>query len=520
MALDSARNRQDCFSPNELETASMEFKPTKPDNINQYSSGASKSKGCGCVGIGCLVSVIMLVILCVGSYFAMMHTSFPLAMIERAIEADGTARVEGLRGSISSGFEIDKLEFMAEDGKHWNEFRGVKFAFNGIFDLMRTERFVIEEASVDGATVYTDYEEPEIQNSEPEIDFNWFVEDIDELGGGFREGLEEFQHEMRQEGAGDLKEIRIDLVNIQNIEIVNPVTDDRLKIERVEFRGFRMVQGEVDNLGQITVKSDFVDVDSKPSIAFPDEKLAWQLTGSIKTHAHQSLTAPVPFAMDFAFVDDNKSAMTASLFGESIKVADPNSKIMTINVSDFSPGEYIDLGTTIVPAKWSLDITSERPEPTAENPDDVPGEQPIADEAGDKSGDEAADGSQPESSDKAEVKSVKRVVTFLPGGHFDLGKTRFEIETASFDVLSNSEPPLLLIATGMIGDNKVTAQLRSQRKAPFVFVDLSAEGMEPRDIWAQLFFERPYEELDSDAKASIDKVLVSANGNIVEPVDF
>ena len=488
----------------------MEFKPTKPNSIDQYASGASKGKGCGCIGIGCLVSVVLLVVMCVGSYVAMMHTSLPLAMIERAIEADGNARVEGLRGSISSGFEIDKLEFISEDGKHWNEFRGVKFAFNGIFDLMRNERFVIEEASVEGATIYTEYEEPEFQEAEAEIDFNWFVDDVEIVGDGFKEGLDELQRELKQEGAKDLKEIRIDLVNIQNIDIVNPVTDERLKIEQVEFRGFRIARGEVDSLGQITVKSDFVDIDTTPSTVYPDEKLAWQLTGSMKTNLHPLMIAPVPFVMDFAVLDNNKSATTASLFGGAIKVSDPSSKIMTINVAGFSPGEFVDLGTTVVPTQWTLDITSERPEPVADNQVAPGTDEPEKGESEEES----------ESGETVAEKTVKRVVSILPGGHFVLGKTPLEIEPASFDVKSNNEPQLLLTANGMIGDKHVTAQLRSQRKAPFVFVELSAEGMESRDIWAQLFFEKPYEELDADAKASIDKVLAPANGNIVEPVDF
>ena len=60
----------------------MEFKQVKPATIDQFAE-SGPVRGLGCAGIGCLVVVAGLLVMCVGSYLALMHSSLPLAMIER-----------------------------------------------------------------------------------------------------------------------------------------------------------------------------------------------------------------------------------------------------------------------------------------------------------------------------------------------------------------------------------------------------------------------------------------------------
>ncbi len=482
----------------------MEFKQAKPATIDQFQRPRSGANGCGCAGAGCLVLVIGMVVLCVGSYLALMHTSLPLALIENALESSGELRVEGLQGSVSSGFAIDKLEFASEDPEHWNELRGVKFSFNGIFDLMRHQRLIIEEASIGGATIYARFDDPEDAGNDTDPEIDWDVEG-DDAARQVNEELQDLRRELQSEDWGDLKELRIDLVRANDIQIVNPETDARLTFEKVEFRNFQMLQGEIRNMGDIRVVSDQLDLVTGPSTRYPDEKLAWQLTGTAKSPVHKSVIADIPFTIDAAIARGNQLKLTASFCQGAFQIIEPYADIMTIELNDFSPAQYLDLTSNLVPANWTGTVVLEtvQPEPVETGPIEA-GE----DKAPDR------DGKQRSALPKA------RQLTVPPGGHFVLGKTRFRIEpvTARIDPDGGGWPPL--VAEGQLDDATITAALTLLTKRPLIRVQLSAAGMEPRDIWARLFFDKPYVALDGDRQTEIDAIINSRPAGAPEPVEF
>ena len=67
----------------------------------------------GCFGIGCVSIVIIIFAVCVGGYYSVFHSSLPLKIIEAAIEEDGEAEIDGLTGTLSSGFSADEFRFKA-----------------------------------------------------------------------------------------------------------------------------------------------------------------------------------------------------------------------------------------------------------------------------------------------------------------------------------------------------------------------------------------------------------------------
>src|SRR5262245_57852042 len=124
---------------------------------------ADEGRGCwmGCFGVGCLIIVVAFFGLLVGGWYGVMHTRLPLVLIEQGLEQDGKVKIEGLSGSISDGVHIDELKFLTVDDEHWSELHGVRFDYNGFFDMSRSGRFIVERMSVDSGKIYAEIEGPD-----------------------------------------------------------------------------------------------------------------------------------------------------------------------------------------------------------------------------------------------------------------------------------------------------------------------------------------------------------------------
>ena len=60
----------------------------------------------------------------------------------------------------------------------------------------------------------------------------------------------------------------------------------------------------------------------------------------------------------------------------------------------------------------------------------------------------------------------------------------------------------------------MTARITIQDQAPWGGVELSAAGKDARDLWANLFFDKPYVALDADDQRKVDAVADrSSNSN-------
>ena len=78
----------------------------KPPPIQYGEAPQRRGSGCGCsfgcLGMGCLLMAAGFFGLLFLAYFATVHTSLPLRLIERAIEQDGKLQIEGRRVRIAS----------------------------------------------------------------------------------------------------------------------------------------------------------------------------------------------------------------------------------------------------------------------------------------------------------------------------------------------------------------------------------------------------------------------------------
>ena len=100
-----------------------------------------------------------------------------------------------------------------------------------------------------------------------------------------------------------------------------------------------------------------------------------------------------------------------------------------------------------------------------------------------------------------------------------LGNTRFSIQPEKIVFESQADPPPIT-AEARLDDQVVTARLSLLDRLPLVRVELSAPGMQQRDLWAGLFFEKPYSDLQPDQQVQIDTAIEAGNPDVPDPVEF
>jgi len=475
------------------------------DSLQRTSGGG----GCGIVGIGCGIVVALFLTLCISLYFVGMHSSLPLALMERAIEADGKVKVEGLKGSISSGFEMEEMKFQSDENDQWNEVRDVRFKFNGFWDVMRSKRLIINEASVGGATIYTSIDEDGQLQISPNIDGQEIAEELTEEWQGARD-------DFRDDDLDELKELRIDLLSARNVTLIDHTTGTRLEFNRVEFRDFQMLHGKMTRMGDLQIISDHLDLKSDHSARYPDEPAAWNVKGVIKPTVHKALIGEMPFDVDVAIPFDRPGENMRAhcrLFHGQVELDEPYGDERSIKLADFSPSQYFDSDGRLVPDHWNVQMQLRRAQPESQT--------------------EAAkrETKGNESANPAGKPARAFSIAIQPGGSFQLGESRFEIQTTRVIYSGGSQipatmQPQAIKATADLPDiGAVTAEIRLNANAPWYSIQLKSKDLEPNDLWAQLFYGKDYSQLDTDQQIAVNKtVSAGVPGTNLEsdydPVEF
>src|SRR5437867_6190288 len=115
------------------------------------ASPPPKQRGCLGVLVWVLLGLGLFMLLLVGGlYYAVMHTSLPFKMIESMFASAGTNanfKVEGISGSISSGFKIKSIRW-GQDDAGAGEISDVRVAYSGFWDLISGNRVIFREIHV------------------------------------------------------------------------------------------------------------------------------------------------------------------------------------------------------------------------------------------------------------------------------------------------------------------------------------------------------------------------------------
>ncbi len=413
----------------------------------QFQSDRPK-KGCGigCLGIGCIGAFVLMVVVCSGGYYGLFHSSLPLMLIEQAIEQDGDVEIEGLEGSLLTGFSADELRFKS-DGEQWSSLTDIKFKYNGGISIFGSDRLLISEISVNGGTIYANWD-PE----DNEIDFS----------GSFSDEIsEELNDEFRREAGGmpNFKEVKIGLVRVANLKIVNLDNDMEIVIDEIKYSDFHWENGRLKSLGELIVKSSELDIDSVPSVDFAEESNALRLEGVLRKRADHRLLNDVRFVFDLAVDDDLEMTMRSQQFDGKIQI-DQLTDETVVTYDDFSPSQFFKSESgAITASEINVGLKYE------------------------------------------ERKKQDRSASVKKEGSFKIGKTKFD----NLKISDEREHEFQVVGEGVVDGIAVTASIRiGSPYSPFIDVALKSEEFESSDeLWAKTIFGKPFGDLNEEQQGVV-----------------
>lgn len=416
-------------------------------NTKQYVDyQAQKSgSGCGCWAIGCGSIILLLMVLCGGGFYTMFYSSAPLKFIEAAIEESGEVEIEGLSGNFMSGFTIDELRFKSE-GDKWSSLTNIKFKYKSSW--FRSDRLIIEDISVDGGTIYANFDS---SGAELEFDPNF--------DSGFNEARDEIQNEMGGNFSA-IKEVRIDLIRIANLKIIDPDTEDTITLDEIKFDGFHFEEGVLTNMGSLLVESSQLEIKTTTSDRLSEYANAKRFTGKLSADMDRRLIKDMPIDVDLAFDDQGEMIYFADAF-EGAFVAERKDKVTKFTLKDLSLADYFKSETSgVMPSKINIKFSAEK-------------------------------GFLPKSIEK--------------DGSFYLGETQFSKLTLD---PNSTEGNATIIGTSE--SRRGTTMVRvNMRRSSWGRITLSSNTREePNDLWAQTIFGKEYANLNAGQRMTIDKTIL------------
>lgn len=409
----------------------------------------------GCCSIGCLGILGMVILVSVGGYFSLFHSSIPLRLIEAAIEEEGEVEIEGLTGTLSSGFSADEIRFKTVED-HWSKLTNIKFKYDSDNSFFGTERLVIQELSVDGGIIYADWD-PEQNELDLDPDIGAELdEELEEFEQEFKEMEDEFREETGR--SSGFRELRIDLVSVANLKVINPTTKLEVSVDELKFDGFCWKRGDLQNLGELLVRSSQVDLVTVPSVEYAGSKNARRFEGTLRAQTDRRLVADVPFVLDFSVDNNLDVSLIAELFGGGIRFLETVQQT-TLSYQDFSPADFIDLKNgAVLPAQINLTLEFERDEKTG-------------------------------------------LTGVDPDGSFQLGKTRF----TELAIQNRESKKSILTATGEVAGNTVEAQIEiAGPSSPWWTIRLQCDELtETDELWAQTLYGESFDSLTTEQQISV-----------------
>jgi len=419
----------------------------------------------GCVG--CLLffligSFLLCGGLCGGGYYALFHSSWPLVQIEKALESTGDVQVEGLTGSVSSGFHADRVRFRSI-GDQWSELDQVDFAFNGLIDVSQNQRLLVERVSVGGGEIHVrelpDFRDWQASAAQPDSGSPPPANPPTEPGS-------EFSAEMQA-----LKEIRVDLLQLSDLKLVSKLTGVEFNINEISIKDFHFLDGKVLSLGDIIVAADHIDFEAMEAGAYfadrPGVQVARKFTGVVHATIHENVLEDIPFQIDVGFVSDARLRVRAQLFGGRFTFAMDEAGRLEAALQDFTLTDFVRWDQGPLPGHVTGRITSEI--------------------------DPSAPGTQ--------------VVTIEPGAMFRFGEREFAVETGEMRIAHDADVTPPLVARCSTAEPEIVCRIYGLQGEPYwTMVVESGQQRGTTELLADVLYGEPLAALNDEQQQAIQRL--------------
>ena len=398
--------------------------------------------GClGCLGLFLGGLLVMAVLAAAVAYWTVMHTSMPLTQLAKLMESTGDVQVEGLSGTVSTGFHIDKLRLRDDSGR-WSQLEQVDFVFNGVWDALSNRRLIIDRLAVGKGEIHIDWATGDGASDDTAVE--------DGTGTPMEDPLAEF-------AVGE--------VEITDLTFITD-NGDELHVDKVAISDFQYVDGQIRRVGNVIVDCDHFELESQPSQRFAnagDEVPAIRLSGVIRATVHDNLLADIPYSADTRFgAADGEHTYIELLGGRVVQSTEVGGKT-TVTFDEVSPADYLKLDVAVPPSRISGSFITE-----------------------------------PKSSG-----SDEETVTIAPGTTFHLGQTRFTVETTELHANDErtTEP---VIARHQADGTEIECRLHLFSKSPYVVPELiSGDERNTTPLFAETLFATDEASLTDEQRTTI-----------------
>jgi hypothetical protein len=281
----------------------------------------SENESGGCLKwfiAGMIVFLVSVLVLIFGGYYVIFHTAWPVEKIVNAMTADSDVEIEGIEGSISSGFSVEKIRFPDAKG-NINEIDDIAFKYGSEEDV-----FVINDIHVARAHFFVDD----------------LLKESDEDGAGSSGTTTTGNNGMGPQNSEPLN-IIVKKVDIGDITIEDRNTGAKVEIDKIYLDGFEILNDDV-KLGTLTIKSDYCDISVKPLDSSLEMATEHVIQGIIKTGINEYVVKDIDISGKCIVENKESYSVDLKMFdGKCLFNMKQPGKVVILNINDFSPNEYI-----------------------------------------------------------------------------------------------------------------------------------------------------------------------------------
>lgn len=361
------------------------------------------------------------------------------------------------------GFSVPHIEFPDEQHPdRINKLENIKFLYPNLLKGLSNNTIDFEEITVGSATLYVDYEGmTSIETDEDGIS----VSSKNSVSTGNSPSKTDSATSVSSE-ASDFELFRLRKVDIQNIELLDPDKDFRFLLDELTLDGLEITPDRFQ-MGQFTIRSSVLDFSMSPIDVESGTtlKTSSKLDVSAKLQPNEELHVSKAITLDgnIEFLpNDNISGHLEGIDGKVKITFTENKKEAKLKIEDLTLSEYFDT-EYLLPSKINWEATLE------DKKDDVQ-------------------------------------IVDSKGGTFQLGDAMFTVEGG------NPEPTQVLIAVHKGEEDTLTLHLHNEsaakvEKTPFKLISENNPDMSQKDILADLFFEKGFDELEEENQKRVLKTL-------------
>lgn len=265
------------------------------------------------------VAMFLLMLICIG-YYVLFHTAVPARLLVGLINKDPNIQIEGIEGSIKSGFTVATMRFKDDKG-NVNELDDVRLKYR-----QEDDQFVITEVHVGRGVFYVD------RSGGMKVDYSG--EDHDEYSGG------------------ESVNLLVESISINDITVIDVGSRETFKLEGFKVANLKL--GETFSMGTAMIRSSGLDLTIRPQdgARISDR---FDVSALAKPELHKNVLVPIHLEGEMKMGVDGPVDADLRAFDGKLTIRIEGEELR-LSMREFNAGDYFDNALPI--EKLEMDIVA------------------------------------------------------------------------------------------------------------------------------------------------------------------